>query len=458
MNTKAITILCAILTLAACSKNEEATTDMPVTPNNDVAQTEQTIRFNLSASHPDDAAGTRGDKTGAWKWQSWGDETIVPAKTRAVKATWEAGDAIFVFFSNAAAPKHLKMTFDGSAWTSAEYDGATQTAAALGLKNGDTGTMRAVYLPFGSTATVSASGTSFTFSKTYYAYYLTATLSYTVANDEVSGAFAMTIPDDYVQFFVEDAAATDEAYTLGCDAVIPTGIASIAADGTVTETSDKTAADDMPGYSYSGGYLFSGKLTTWNYESNYYFAKTKASDNTRHDYFVTSKTLASHSAVKLPESGNSNWIQVGANQVIELKRADNISLGTWFTCNYGASRPEDAGELHGFYDYDDIYDPSNNCKPWGIDFDALNDRNGCLRTCLTIHGKEGMVVKAPTGLVFFPITDEGYWLGDNMQMDDEISVAWAYFVGANYKCTKLPWEEYKIRFLKKRGHNSIYDV
>ena len=60
MNTKAITILCAILTLAACSKNEEATTDMPVTPNNDVAQTEQTIRFNLSASHPDDAAGTRG--------------------------------------------------------------------------------------------------------------------------------------------------------------------------------------------------------------------------------------------------------------------------------------------------------------------------------------------------------------------------------------------------------------
>ena len=69
-----------------------------------------------------------------------------------------------------------------------------------------------------------------------------------------------------------------------------------------------------------------------------------------------------------------------------------------------------------------------------------------------------MVVKAPTGLVFFPITDEGYWLGDNMQMDDEISVAWAYFVGANYKCTKLPWEEYKIRFLKKPGHNSIYDV
>lgn len=38
----------------------------------------------------------------------------------------------------------------------------------------------------------------------------------------------MEIPDDYVQFFVEDAAATDGAYTLGTDAVIPVGVASIA--------------------------------------------------------------------------------------------------------------------------------------------------------------------------------------------------------------------------------------
>lgn len=75
--------------------------------------------------------------------------------------------------------------------------------------------MQAVFLPFGSDATVSASGTSFIFSTTYYAYYLTATLDYTVSDNEVSGAFNMEIPDDYVQFFVEDAAATDGAYTLG---------------------------------------------------------------------------------------------------------------------------------------------------------------------------------------------------------------------------------------------------
>ena len=192
------------------------------------------------------------------------------------------------------------MTYNGSAWTSKEYNGSTQTDGALGLKNGDTGTMRAVFLPFGSNATVSADGTSFVFSTTYYAYYLTATLDYTVANNKVSGAFNMEIPDGYVQFFIEDVNATDGAYTLGTDAVIPVGVASIAADGTISETADKEAKDDLPGYAYGNGtakgYLFSGKIDTdYSYGSNYYFAKTKVeadpANNTRADYFVSGKTL-----------------------------------------------------------------------------------------------------------------------------------------------------------------------
>lgn len=58
------------------------------------------------------------------------------------------------------APDNGSLTFDGTSWTSAEYNGATLTPDALGLQNGDTGTMRAVFLPFGSDAVVSASGTS----------------------------------------------------------------------------------------------------------------------------------------------------------------------------------------------------------------------------------------------------------------------------------------------------------
>ncbi len=373
----------AVAALVSCGKEI-------IDPENGVVEATP-ITFDLSAYHPD--------------------------MTKAVKGGWEAGDAIFVFFDKVAAPKHLKMSYDGSAWSSAEYNGATATPGALGLKNGDTGNMRAVFLPFGSDATVSASGTSFVFSKTYYTYYMTATLSYTVTDNKVSGAFNMVIPNGYVQFFVEDAEATDEAYTLGCDAVIPTGFASIAADGTVTETSDKTAADDMPGYSYSGGYLFSGKLTTYEFNyvfwtksyGGYYFAKTKASDNTRHDYIVTGKTLASHNAVKLPANGNSKWEAVGSGIPVTIYYDAGGGLGGtmgWQTCNYGCSKPEELGMAYEFSAanaIDGIKMPSKE------NFQAMIDH--CSWTWVQIHGQMGVVVKGTSGFIFLPAgsDDIGYY-------------------------------------------------
>ena len=100
-----ILILAAASVLVSCGKE-------PLNPGNG-NETVQTapVTFNLTANHPD--------------------------ATKAVKTGWESGDAIFVFFTGAAAPKHLKMTYNGSTWTSAEYDGATQMAGALGLKNGN---------------------------------------------------------------------------------------------------------------------------------------------------------------------------------------------------------------------------------------------------------------------------------------------------------------------------------
>lgn len=382
MKTRLSLLLCALLALTACSNDDNDVTQNPEAPT---AEAPQTIKFNLTASHPDDDAA---------------------AQTRAVKQTWEAGDAIFVFFTGAAAPKHLKMTYDGTAWTSAEYDGATQTAGALGLKNGDTGTMRAVFLPFGSDATVSASGTSFTFSTTYYAYYATATLSYTVTDNEVSGAFDMVIPEGYVQFFVEDASATNGGYTLGTDAVIPTGVASIAADGTITETSGKAAGDDMTGYAYSGGYLFSGKLNGSYSYGGYYFAKTKAAEGTRADYFVTGKTLASHSAVKLPANGNYKWKAVGSGIPVTINYDAGSGLGGamgWQTCNYGCSKPEDLGTQYTFAAANAI----DGIKMPSIEnFQDMVSK--CSWTWLTIHGMGGMVVKGTSGFIFLPANFNTY--------------------------------------------------
>lgn len=416
MKTKVLLLMCAVMALVACSNDDN---DSALSPTTQTAEPTPFIKFNLTATHAD-------------------DETT--AQTRAVKTGWEAGDAIFVFFSGAAAPKHLKMIFDGTSWTSAEYNGATQTAGALGLKNGDTGTMRAVFLPFGSDATVAASGTSFTFSTTYYAYYLTATLDYTVADNEVSGSFNMMIPDDYVQFFVEDAAATDGGYTLGTDAVIPVGVASITADGTITETSDKVAGNDMPGYAYSGGYLFSGKLTSWGYGSNYYFAKTKTADNSRADYFVTGKTLASHSAVKLPandnvyevKSGSPNngkWVPVGSDITVSLYKvtgsgiSEEVSpLGKWHTCNYGQAVPESLGEFYTF----------NGAKVLGVtlptkdQFALINNSSNCSYIWLTVHGQQGVVIKAPRGFLFLQAqygSDGGYW----SSTERDGNIAWYFY-------------------------------
>jgi len=412
-----ILLIAALVALVSCGKEVLDPVD-----GDDSAQS-TTITFNLAANHP--------------------------ADTRAVKSGWEEGDAIFVFFTGAATPKHLKMTYSNSSWTSTEYDGSTLSAGALGLKNGDSGTMRAVFLPFGSDATVSASDGSFTFSTTYYAYYLTATLSYTVTNNEVSGAFSMTIPDGYVQFFIKDANATDGAYTLGTDAVIPVGVASIAADGSIVETSDKVAGNDMVGYAYGSGdakgYLFSGKLTSWSYGSNYYFAKTKVADGSRADYFAQpANALASHSAVKLPSNDNvyaiddfgiandGKWIPVGNGITVPLSKVEisviyilgepreRVSvtlLGNWFTCNYGQSVPEALGTLYSF----DNANALGVSLPTKDQFELINNSSYCSYTWLKVHGQQGVVIKADRGFLFLPAQYETYgryWSSTESDDDD----------------------------------------
>lgn len=400
-----ILILAAVVALTSCGQVNLEPTD----------GAGDAITFDLTANHPDG--------------------------TKAVKGGWESGDAIFVFFSGAAAPKYLKMSFNGTSWTSAEYYGATRTPEALGLKNGDTGTMRAVYLPFGSGATVSASGTDFVFSKTYHAYYLTATLDYTVSDNKVSGAFNMVIPDDYVQFFVEDDAAVDETYSLGCDAVVPVGVASVSAGGAITETSDMTATDDMPGYAFGGGYLFSGKLASWSY-GGYYFAKKK-NDNTRADYFVTGKTLASHDAIKLPASGSDKWVAVGSGKSVLLKKSDNSSLGNWNTCNHGASLPEEAGTSVNFSTAQTLKAPNKD------QLQALVDN--CSWTWLTIHGQQGFVGKASVGFLFLPRGSTGYYFSSTEE--GSYNFAWGLQLISNSapKCISQIYQgnPYPVRLIQR---------
>ena len=283
------------------------------------------IVFNLSANHPDGAA------------------------TKAVKTGWETDDVIFVFFSGQAAPKYLEMKWNGTSWVSTPKNGLT-------LAKSETGTMRAVYLPFGNSLTVSSSGTAFSFSEVTYSYYLTATLPYIVTGGTVNGTFNMHIPDGYVQFFLDDASASPAVeIELREPHLTPQGIASIAADGTITHTGIAHGAP-LKGYVYDKGYLFSGILAEGarNTSTDYHF--TLVSGGWQGSYYA--KAFAGRTwyrgategrALKMPALGS--WTAVTDYKPIDLGCDVDGKRIYWCSHNLGATEdgPADSNTTYGDY-------------------------------------------------------------------------------------------------------------
>ena len=307
----------AALALAIISCDKEVI-DNQATPK----ETPQEIVFELTANHPDGP------------------------DTRAVKTGWENGDVIFVFLNNVAAPKYLKMSYDGKRWNHTQMNGATE--GSLGLTEGATGTMRAVYLPFGGAATVSANETSFVFSETPCSYYLTATIDYTVTDGKVSGIFDMRIPDGYIQFFLDDAAASSSTdIELREPHLTPQGIASIAADGTITHTSVATGAP-LKGYVYDKGYLFSGILDAGarNTSTNYRFTVVKGGWEGSYyakDFYGKTwyRGAAEGRALKMPAL--TDWTAITDYKPIDIGCDVNGRRIYWASRNLGATADTPAG-------------------------------------------------------------------------------------------------------------------
>ena len=193
-----------------------------------------------------------------------------PDTNNPIKNKWEAGDVIYVFFSNRAAPRYLKMKYDGADWSYTEMNGMVGGAGCLGFQNGDAGTMRAVYLPFSGDVTV-AEGTTpgtFTFSREQYSYYLVsnAPVAFTVANYELNASLTLKLPDDYVQFFVPNSSdiALSPDVVLREPRLTPRCLSSISADGNTVTTKELAHGAPIKGYAYqsgtTSGLLFSGAL------------------------------------------------------------------------------------------------------------------------------------------------------------------------------------------------------
>ena len=340
-----LTVCAALFALASCEKQPLGAPDTPDC---------NPITFNLSATHPG-GAGTKA----------------------AVKADWEEGDAIFVFFSGADAPKYLKMTYTGGSWVNKEYDGATQTDGALGLSDGDNGTMRAVFLPFSSAATVVKDGSdNFQFSTGACCYYLTDTQSYAVSGGVITGTFSMALPDGFMLFYYEDASAADDMAALSVSGFIPTTVGSIApATLAITET-QLAEGSVMPGYAYGGGYLFGG------------VCKAEARNTATAFDLLLSKCLtytAARSAETLidPTGTNSRTIDItrmdasGATAWAATDKPQVVDLGLsvqWASRPLGATNANPYGDYYAWGDLVPYYKEGKN--PQGDLSNASNWRSG----------------------------------------------------------------------------------
>ena len=377
-----ILLSAAVAALLACGKTNPDPEEEPVSP--------ASIVYSLDATF------------------SSGEEPATAASTKAVKTGWENGDAIFVFSDKAAPPLYLKMTYSNGVWSYSEPNGA------MPLANGSTGTFRAVYLPFGNNAAVSKETISttvgestttrdvFQFDKTYETLYWTATLNYTVTNGTVSGNFNMVVPDGYVQLWIEDSNASAEGYKVATDALQPVGVIGVETNGDLY-LNVKIAGANLPGYPYQGGYLFGGKLVSpYNYGNNYYFAKTKTSDESRADYFISNKMMSSHKSIKLPANNSSKWVARSSSVTVPMKKKvgnETKDYGNWYACNYGASKPEDMGTRLTFSGASNLVTSTNRL--------ATKDELDGMTTNLTwipmaIHRKTGVIAVSDTGFIFFP--------------------------------------------------------
>ena len=323
---------------------------------------------------------------------------VFPKFQDPIKGDWDKDDVIFVFLSSVASPKYLKMKYDGTAWTYTEMNGDASSKGVLGLKNGDSGKMYAVYMPFGGDLQVELLVSSFKFNDVRYSYYLTAEAEYTVKDDKLSGTLNMAMPEGYISFYVEDAEAKDGAYFISSEAFLPYGILYISKDGVVVETKEDTLEDfNLPGFAYKGGYLFGGRLKSdYGHGQNYYLSLVKSDDGSRADYFLEEVALSNAGAYKLPKNGDKAWQKADASETVTLKGPDGESLGTWYFCNKGATKPEELGTLFSTEEARELIDS----MPSRAMYQSLT--SSCSFHWMKINGTEGALYKAHEGFLFIP--------------------------------------------------------
>jgi len=281
--------------------------------------------------------------------------TVFPEATFPFRNSWQNGDAVFVLFDNVPAPKYLRMSFDGTAWTYTEMNGDAASPGCLGLKEGDSGSMRAFYLPFGNDAVLSASGTDFRFGTAPYDCYFTASLPYVVSGGTVRGTFELTLPDGAYLFFIEDPGVTYFPYSyteLREPNLTPLGLASVSADlGTVSGApahgapmKGRICNASKKGYAFYGTLASSASGVRTDY--HYTYVVFDWPNSAYAGLTIPDRTLSADGSLTRVETlhnSDSGWIDMKDFQPVDLGLEIPTGVGTekkrvyWASNNVGFS-------------------------------------------------------------------------------------------------------------------------
>ena len=424
-------------------------------------------------------------------------------KEAPMQAAWKEGDVIYVFFSQQAAPKHLEMMWDGSAWVFSERYG-------LKLADGETGVMTAVFLPFGSGTGVLADEGMFLFDKPYPGYYFTRTLAYEVLDGKVSANFEMAIPEGYVQFFLADEAASGtEQIELREPHLTPQGLVSLSAEGTFTHSTAARGAPMIGMYCSDAGegkkgWCFSGILAAAdrNVSADYHFTVVRG--GWKGDYYGKSYTEAASNAMTLYTGFKSDravtlpaltgWTAITDNKPIDLNCDVDLPGGGkkriyWSSRNLGASSDyptsdtDEAwkatwgdyyawGELEPYYKEGHAYDNPMDDANWRdgkfSGYTSSSYRFGTFSSVTKYNVTDGLDVLEPEddaarvnlgGIWRIPTKEEWSNLQLLVRPDDSNKAVVAWTVGTIWEVPTiyLPYAGYRVNDdLEKAGSDAFY--
>lgn len=250
---KTVIAIFTLLAVFACSKIE-----MDIqTPEQEKDNTP--MSFNLSVNSLDGEAETKA----------------------ALKAGWNDGDVVYVFF-DAIPTKYIKKSYNGSTWTDS-FPGGDFVAGDFSAEGpASSRYMTAVWFPQGEvTVTYADSKFSFTIGgEKIYSHYMSVHAEYTVSETTISGTLDMEKPAGFVQFFVPGISAADApTYRLMESHLTPKACDYVALAGGVTESA-LTAGYSIKGMAFTSddsvsGALFGGYLETTGTETAYEFSLVK---------------------------------------------------------------------------------------------------------------------------------------------------------------------------------------